>query len=154
MNKKVIIAVIAVIVLGVGGYLIFHKSPAKTTSSTTTSTNSTSSTAPASSGAIIQTKTTSGIGEYLADGSGNTLYTYDGDNPGTSNCTGSCLSAWPAYTAKSSTASLPANVSTIKRSDDDTTQYTYKNMPLYYFASDSAGKVTGDGVSGFHVAKP
>lgn len=151
--KSFIIGIVVVAILGIGGYLVFHKSPSKTTTNTpTTPTSSTSK--PATTNEIIQTKTAASIGEYLADGSGRALYTYDGDNPGSSNCTGSCLSAWPAYTAKSSTVSLPANVSTIKRSDDDTNQYTYKNKPLYYFASDSAGKVTGDGVESFHVAKP
>lgn len=153
MNKSVIIGIAAVVILGAGGYLVFHKSPAKPASSSATSQANSTTKLASSSNAIIQTKTATGIGEYLADGSGRTLYTYDGDNPGASNCTGSCLSAWPAYTAKSSSA-LPANVSTIKRSDDDTNQYTYKNMPLYYFSSDTTGKITGDGVESFHVAKP
>jgi hypothetical protein len=36
----------------------------------------------------------------LVDGSGRTLYTFDKDAPGKSNCTGGCLAAWPAFTAK------------------------------------------------------
>jgi predicted lipoprotein with Yx(FWY)xxD motif len=53
-----------------------------------------------------------------------------------------------------STTGLPANISTIKRSDNGQIQYTYKGMPLYYFASDTKGQVTGNAVSGFYVAKP
>lgn len=151
MSKSIIIGIIAVVILGGGGYLVLHKSPAKTTTnSPSTSTTSSSS----ASSTIIQTKSTSGVGQYLADGSGRALYTYDGDNPNVSNCTGSCISNWPPYTASSSSASLPTNVATIKRSDDDSNQYTYKGKPLYYFSSDSTGQVTGDGVNSFHVAKP
>ena len=155
MNKSVIIGIVAVIVVGGGSYLALHKSsPAKTTTNSSSSSTKNTSQKPASSGAIIVTKTSSTLGKYLSDGNGKTLYTYDNDKSGVSNCTGSCLTAWPAYTASSSTASLPANVSTITRSDDSSIQYTYKGMPLYYFISDSTGQVTGDGVEGFHLAKP
>lgn len=109
--------------------------------------------APAAS-QVVQTKTDSKLGKYLADGSGKTLYTYDKDTANTSTCTGDCLTTWPTYKATSSSASLPANVGTLTRSDG-TVQYTYKKMPLYYFTGDSsAGQVTGDGVDGFSVAKP
>jgi len=158
MGKSVIIGIVAVIVIAGGGYLLLHKSSTTSTNNTSSSYSSpstTNTTTPTTtSNAVIQTKTASNVGSYLADGSGRTLYTYGSDSTGVSNCTGSCLSAWPAYTATSSVASLPTNVSTLKRSDDGSTQYTYKGMPLYYFSSDSTGQVTGDGVSGFHVAKP
>jgi hypothetical protein len=42
-----------------------------------------------------------------------------------------------------------ADLGTIKRSDG-TTQVTYKEHPLYYYASDtSAGQTNGEGVNGF-----
>jgi predicted lipoprotein with Yx(FWY)xxD motif len=102
---------------------------------------------------IVVTKTDSKVGQYLADSKGKTLYTYGADTTGVSNCTGSCLAAWPVYEATSAD-NLPANVTVISRSDG-TKQYAYKGMPLYYYSSDtSAGMVTGDGVNNFHVAKP
>jgi predicted lipoprotein with Yx(FWY)xxD motif len=101
---------------------------------------------------IVTTKTDSKLGQYLADGNDKALYTYGADTNGVSNCTGSCLAAWPVYEA-TSTSNLPANVTVISRSDG-TKQYAYKGMPLYYYSSDTAGKVTGDGVNNFHVAKP
>jgi predicted lipoprotein with Yx(FWY)xxD motif len=113
--------------------------------------NNTKTAAPAS---LIQTKTNSTVGQYLADGNGKTLYTYGADTSGVSNCSGSCLTDWPVYAATSTSSTLPANVTVIHRSDGGT-QYAYKGMPLYYFTGDSsAGQVTGDGVSDFHVAKP
>ncbi|HXY18096.1 MAG TPA: hypothetical protein VEH48_01590, partial [Candidatus Nitrosopolaris sp.] len=109
---------------------------------------------PAQSTSVIQTKTDPTLGQYLATSDGMPLYTYKLDTSGVSNCTGSCLSNWPAYTATSSVGNLPANVSTLKRTDDGSIQYTYKGLPLYTFTSDSAGNVTGDGIENFQVAKP
>lgn len=103
---------------------------------------------------VVTTKTSSTVGQYLADTSGKTLYTYGADTTGKSNCTGSCLTDWPIYKATSSSNNLPDNITIITRSDGGT-QYAYKGMPLYYFSGDtSAGMVTGDGVNNFHVAKP
>jgi predicted lipoprotein with Yx(FWY)xxD motif len=102
---------------------------------------------------IVTTKTSSSLGQYLAGGNGKTLYTYGKDTSGVSNCTGSCLTDWPVYTATSAT-NLPTNVTVITRSDS-TKQYAYKGLPLYYFTGDtSPGMVTGDGVNDFHAAKP
>ena len=149
--KKVIIAVIAAIIVIGGGYLIFHKSP-KTTPATTTST--TTSNAPAVNNAVLITKTNSSVGQYLADPSGKTLYTYGGDSSGASTVTGSLLASWPAYVDKGSTTNLPTGVSTIKRTDNGQIQFAYMGLPLYYFVSDSTGQVTGNGVANFQVAKP
>ncbi len=156
-NKRIWIALIIVIILAVGGYLIFHKSPKSTNSNTASSTYS-STTSPnntaTKSADIIQTETESGIGQYLADSSGSALYTYSGDTKGVSNCTGSCLYSWPAYSpTTSSESALPANVTIITR-NDGTKQYAYNGLPLYTFVNDPSGQVTGDGISGFKVAKP
>jgi predicted lipoprotein with Yx(FWY)xxD motif len=102
---------------------------------------------------IIQTKTDSKLGKYLADGNGKPLYTYSQDTANTSNCTGSCLTNWPAYKAASSLTSLPTNVGTITRSDGGV-QYTYNKKPLYYFSGDTGSTITGNGVEGFSVATP
>ena len=150
MQKKIIIAIVALIVVVGGGYAIFHKSPAKTSPTTTSSAAST--TPAATSASIVQTKTNSSGSQYLADSSGYALYTYGADSAGVSNCTDSCLYSWPIYTADAS-ATLPANVTVITRSDGSK-QYAYKGLPLYTFSGDSVGQVTGDNVSGFHVAKP
>jgi predicted lipoprotein with Yx(FWY)xxD motif len=92
----------------------------------------------------------------LTDAKGMTLYTYDKDTNNTSNCTGGCLKAWSPFlvSAGAATTSLPANLGTFKRTDGSM-QYTWKGMPLYYFASDTKpGDVTGDGVGGvWHVVK-
>ena len=45
--------------------------------------------------------TTKAVGNYLVDGSGNTLYWFTKDSANTSACSGDCLKAWPAFTASS-----------------------------------------------------
>ena len=155
-----IIGIVVVIVLAVGGFAVLHKSSTKTNSSTTTantSTNTSSSSqatknASINPQAVVQTKTASSVGSYLADASGNALYTYNGDTTGVSNCNSGCTSAWPPYTPGPTTG-LQANVTVITRSDGSK-QYAYKGMPLYTFTSDSNGQVTGNGVANFSVAKP
>lgn len=88
------------------------------------------------------------VGMVMTDTKGMTLYTYAKDTPGMSNCTGQCLSNWPAYTAKSQTGNFPANISVIKR-PDGTLQYAWKNKPLYYYFKDKdSGDAYGNGIGG------
>jgi predicted lipoprotein with Yx(FWY)xxD motif len=154
--KRVVAAVLVIIILAVGGYTIFHKSNTdnnSTKSSNSSSKSSKSSTAAVNSSVLI-TKTDSTLGQYLADPSGKALYTYNADSNSSSNCTGSCLATWPAYVDKGSTTGLPTGVSVFKRTDTGQMQYALKGRPLYYFAGDNSGKVTGDGVENFKVARP
>jgi predicted lipoprotein with Yx(FWY)xxD motif len=153
-STSILMVVIILIVVAGGGYALLHKSDKKTADTAAANQNVSQSNASAVNNAILITKTDSKLGQYLADPSGKALYTYDGDSSGVSNCTGSCLATWPAYQDTGSTSNLPAGVGTIKRSDNGQTQYTYNGMPLYYFVSDSGGKVSGDGVENFKIAKP
>lgn len=159
-SAKIIIGIIILVVIVGGAYAIFHNPSSNTNNgssaygSNNTSSTQKSSTGTAASGGVVQTKTDSSVGQYLATPAGLPLYTYKLDTTGVSNCTGSCLSNWPAYVATSSVTNLPANVATITRTDNHAVQYTYKGMPLYTFSGDSAGKITGDGLENFAVAKP
>lgn len=169
MSRKAIgtiIGVVVVIILGAGAYAAMHKSnnsystgstagstPTYPTSGSSSSTTNSQQISGQKIGSVLVVKTDSSVGSYLATPSGQALYTYGSDTAGTSNCTGSCLANWPAYQDTGATTGLPANVGTIKRTDNGQTQFTYKGLPLYTFVGDSAGQVTGDGVNGFHVAK-
>jgi predicted lipoprotein with Yx(FWY)xxD motif len=150
MKKSSIIVLALVIVVAIGGisYAILHKSNKPTVSASTTG-----STTPVNN-TVLLTKTSASFGQYLAEPNGKPLYTYGGDSNGVSNCTGTCLSSWPAYQDTGSTTSLPTGVSTIKRTDNGQIQYTYNGMPLYTFVGDTNNQVTGNGVSNFTVAKP
>jgi predicted lipoprotein with Yx(FWY)xxD motif len=151
MGKKgtaVTAIAICILLIGVGTYFLFLK-PAKVIAPST-ETKSSSSTLSKN---VIQTKNDSALGDYLTSSSGAPLYTYEKDTPGESNCMDSCLGAWPAYVPTDSSATMEENLSVITRSDS-VMQYAYRGMPLYTFVSDSNGKVTGDGVNGFKLAKP
>jgi predicted lipoprotein with Yx(FWY)xxD motif len=150
-GNSIVVAIIAAIIIIGGGYAIFHKSSPK---ASTQQNSSAKTTAPAVNNAVLITKTDSSLGQYLADSSGKALYTYNADTSGVSNCSGACLMNWPAYVDKGATTGLPSGVGTITRKDNGQIQYTYNGLPLYYFASDSTGKVTGNGVENFKVATP
>lgn len=98
-------------------------------------------------------------GKVLVGPNGHTLYTYDPDkaHPGTSACNGKCAVAWPPLIGKPAVGPniKPDEVSTVTR-DDGSKQVTWCDLPLYYFAKDSApGDVKGDGVGGvWHIVTP
>jgi prepilin-type N-terminal cleavage/methylation domain-containing protein len=157
--ETILVLVIVGLIAFIAWYVFHTKSDTDTTLDTAASQNiapqqkSKSSTPATSAAEIVQTKTDSKLGQYLADSTGKALYTYGADTAGVSNCTGSCLATWPIYKA-TSTTNLPANVTIITRSDGGT-QYAYKSMPLYYYTGDTvAGMVTGDDVNNFSAAKP
>lgn len=159
MKKLLVPGIIVLVIAGiVAAAFALHNNPSKPTLPATQSSANNSAAKdqnkPSINNAVLTTKTDPALGKYLADPSGRPLYTYDADASGKSNCSGACLSDWPPYEATGVTTGLPADVGTIKRADNGKTQYTYMGMPLYYFTGDNQGKVTGDGVEGFSIAKP
>lgn len=153
-NIRLLIALGAFVVIVIGAYALFHGSTYKTpSSSSSSSTNQGTNVTPVNN-AVFVTKSNTSVGQYLADPSGNTLYTYGGDTNGASNCTGSCLASWPAYQYNGSLTSWPTQVGSIKRADNGEMQFTYKGKPLYTFVGDTKGQVTGNGVADFSVARP
>lgn len=147
MKKGAPIGIAVVVVLAIVVIAVVHANKKMTTAKP-------KSNVAAINDAVLKTMTSSSLGKYLTTPSGQALYTYSGDSSGVSNCTGSCLAAWPAYQDTASTVGLPKGVSTIKRTDNSQIQFTYNGKPLYTFASDSNGQVTGNGVSGFSLASP
>ncbi len=76
---------------------------------------------------------------------GFTLYTFDNDSPGSSNCTAECLSNWPALMAQAGAEAHPP-YSLVERGSGDY-QWALHGMPLYFFVGDGApGAVNGDEV--------
>jgi len=99
-----------------------------------------------------------GVGKFLTDAKGMTLYIFKKDSPGKSACAGPCVEKWPLYYMEK--VAVPDGVKagdfgTITR-EDGKKQTTYKGMPLYYFAGDKkSGDVTGQGMGGvWYVANP
>lgn len=92
-------------------------------------------------------------GKVLADKDNMTLYTFDKDSKGVSNCYDNCAVKWPPLFAD--VDSHEGDYSVVKRKDG-THMWAYKGAPLYYWVGDKEpGDVNGDGVGGvWHVAKP
>jgi predicted lipoprotein with Yx(FWY)xxD motif len=86
----------------------------------------------------------------LADAAGRTVYTFDKDEMGKSNCTGGCLTLWPAFVAKPE-AAAKGDFGVIEA--NGVRQWTVKGKPLYYYAADAKpGDRNGDGKGGvWHV---
>ena len=123
-----------------------------TSSSGTSPSASSSPSASASASSTLTVKTAS-LGQFIADGSGKTLYLFEADKTTQSTCSGACAGAWPPFTASGSvTASSGVNqskVGTTTRSDGNK-QVTYNGHPLYYFIGDvSAGDTNGQGKNAF-----
>ncbi|HYI22661.1 MAG TPA: hypothetical protein VEX62_08505 [Candidatus Limnocylindrales bacterium] len=106
-------------------------------------------------GIVIETDST---GAFLVAPDGYSLYVFDNDEPGVSNCDGDCLDNWPAFTSDGELTGgegVTGIFATITRADG-TTQVTYDGAPLYFFANDEApGDTNGDGVGEvWHLAAP
>jgi predicted lipoprotein with Yx(FWY)xxD motif len=99
-----------------------------------------------------------GVGSYLTDIKGMTLYTFKKDSPGKSACEGPCVDNWPLYyqEAVGPKDGLDAkDFGTITRADGKK-QTTYKGMPLYYFIKDAKpGDTMGQGLKdAWYAAAP
>jgi predicted lipoprotein with Yx(FWY)xxD motif len=93
-------------------------------------------------------------GKALVDDKGMTLYIFDRDTSGKSNCNGQCATNWPPLQAAAD--AKPSGDWTVVSRDDGGKQWAYKGKPLYLWAKDTKpGDVTGDGVNSvWHIAAP
>lgn len=109
------------------------------------------------SGLVVHVTMTS-AGAVLFGPDDHALYTLQTDSTNRSTCSGGCLAAWPpllipAGGSVKGGAGVTGKLGSFKRSDG-THQVTYKGLPLYYYAGDSKGTVSGDGLGGFYAATP
>ena len=101
----------------------------------------------------VQITPVAGHGPLVAD-NGMTLYTFDDDSAGMSNCYDSCATSWPPYLVDVYDAAPGDGFVQIAR-QDGTTQWAKDGAPLYFWVGDTApGDTTGDGIGGvWHIAK-
>ena len=94
------------------------------------------------------------VGKVLTDGKGMTLYTFDRDAAGKSNCNGPCAQAWPPLPA--SADAKDSGEWTVVTRDDGSKMWAYKTKPLYTWQRDTkAGDTTGEGFNNvWRVARP
>ena len=115
-----------------------------------TASSSTAATAPA---IALGTATASGVGKYITDANGRSVYAFMKDKKNVSTCADACAAAWPplgATSAASTDSSVKSTmVGTITRSDTKT-QTTYNGMPVYYYEDDKQpGDIKGQGKNEF-----
>jgi predicted lipoprotein with Yx(FWY)xxD motif len=93
-------------------------------------------------------------GKALVDGKGMTLYVFERDTAGKSNCNGQCATNWPPF-AVAAGAAASGDWSIVTRADGSK-QWAYKSRPLYDWSKDTKpGDATGDGVNNvWHIATP
>lgn len=94
-----------------------------------------------------------GGAKIYTDAHGMTLYTYDKDSKGKSNCYDKCATNWPPLKADASDKK-DGEWSVVKRKDGSH-MWAYDGKPVYTFIKDKkAGDVNGDGVGDvWHTAK-
>lgn len=90
--------------------------------------------------------------QVLTDANGMTLYTFDKDAVGVTNCYDKCAVNWPPLLAGDG-AMAEGDFTLVERTDG-TKMWAYKGWPLYLWIEDTApGQTTGDGVGGvWHTA--
>lgn len=90
-----------------------------------------------------------GLGHYLTDADGMTLYWFTRDIGGRSACNDGCLEKWPVYYRESIAAPMGVDArdfETITRADGKK-QTTFRGLPLYYFFKDAKpGDTAGQGL--------
>ena len=113
---------------------------------------------PTTAGEQVVVATAGEPDPYLVDPDGLSLYTFDNDAPGVSNCSGDCSASWPPLLVEPGVEVVAdgpdGDLATIERGD--VLQVTYNGAPLYYFSGDSApGETNGEGIGGvWHLATP
>ena len=103
---------------------------------------------------VAPTSADTARGKALVDLNGMTLYVFDRDGKGKSNCNGQCAASWLPLIADTD-AQADGSFSFISR-EDGRKQWAYKGKPLYTWAKDKKpGDATGDGVNNmWHLASP
>lgn len=103
-------------------------------------------------GGAVKTAEVNG-GEILTDANGMTLYTFDKDTAGVTNCYDDCAVKWPPLLAAD--GAVAEGEFTLVERKDGTKQWAHEGWPLYLWIEDTQpGQTTGDGVGGvWHTAK-
>lgn len=102
-------------------------------------------------GGAVMTASANGA-MILTDADGMTLYTFDKDAGGMSNCYDKCAANWPPLVATE--GAVADGDFTLTERKDGAMQWVYKGEPLYLWIKDAKpGDTTGDGVNGvWHTA--
>jgi len=148
-----LLVAVAILVSACGTQATPTQAPAPTAAPVTQAAATTQATAAAtpSGPAMVNMVANDKFGSILVDDKGMTLYLFTNDTPNTSTCYGKCATYWPPLLTNGSAvggSGVDASKFGTTTRTDGTTQVTYNNWPLYYFAKDKQpGDVTGQGVT-------
>ena len=108
---------------------------------------------PAAANAALPTvkvATKEGLGSFLVDSDGITLYMFTKDEPGVTNCYDKCAQAWPPLQVTDKPVAgegVDASLLGTTLRKEGGTQVTYNGWPLYYYQKDNnPGDTVGQGV--------
>ena len=133
--------------------------PTGGTAATASPSPSPTATPSQSAAPVVLAQTVGTMGTILvAASNSHTVYTFNSDTPGVSNCKGGCASTWPPLTVANGQTptggpGVIGALGTITR-DDGSLQVTYKGLPLYFFHSDSNPGDTKGNYTGWSLVKP
>jgi predicted lipoprotein with Yx(FWY)xxD motif len=147
-------AIAAVVAVGLTAAACGSSTPAASGTGTTTTTAPSPAGATGSSGQVVANAVSNAKigGPILVTSSGMTLYKFSADSAGTTACNSGCTSVWPPLTVPAGTApkggpGTGGTFATISRSDG-TQQVAYDGHPLYTFSGDSsAGATNGQNIT-------
>jgi predicted lipoprotein with Yx(FWY)xxD motif len=145
-----------IIIAGIGLAAVAAAGGVTAASAVGSTASSTPSARPAAAAATVRTAPANVAGTsetILVNAHGLPLYFYRPDTAAKSFVTGSLARVWPPLTSATPTAA-GANGKLSVLNDVNGHQVTYNGHPLYTFAGDHAGQVTGQGVQNFFVATP
>lgn len=150
----VVLIALTVIFAASTGYLLANPNTMTQTVTQTVTLNATAVSTVNSPLYSVNLAYKNGIGSYLTNATGWTLYFLKTDNPsnGTSTCTGKCINNWPAFYIETEMLNLPAGLNSTSFGEitrpDGGKQTTYNGWPLYYFIKDKKpGDTTGQGIN-------
>ena len=150
-RPRIIIASIGLAAVAAGGGITaasaIGSTPASATSAASAASTNTASATVGTASATVAGKTET----ILVNAQGLPLYYYQPDTAAKSFVTGALAQLWPPLTSAAPTAAgLNGKLAVLN--DVNGRQVTYNGHPLYTFADDHPGQVTGQGVQDFFVA--
>jgi predicted lipoprotein with Yx(FWY)xxD motif len=156
LGLNVAIAGAAVLIAACGGYGTNGYSGSASTPSNGrypgVATSPSGTPAPPVVSATIGLRSTA-LGQILVDSRGRTVYLFEADRAGMSNCYGDCASVWPPLLASGplvAGSGLNQSLLSTTTRKDGSVEVVYNGHPLYNFVSDKqAGDTTGQAITGF-----
>ncbi len=140
----IVILIVVACVVGFAGYGLYQNTQDKSkTEENKIAQTEDSKVEEVKKGTVITTGD-SEYGEMLFGGNGQAIYIWEVEKSSQPGCYGDCAEAWPPVLtdgAPSSSGNVNGDLLGTTQRSDGSTQVTYKNHPLYYYANEGPGEV-------------